>query len=125
MRLAIFIPSFGDGGVERMLVNLAGGLARRGVELDFLTRSRDEPYLDRLDPARHLRLAAGPHQALHRPAGVAERFGRRKAEPSGGPQNQDVFVHAEVREVRGIMRDFESRSGPVMQPLLLMLVRLI
>lgn len=54
MRLAIFIPSFGDGGVERMLVNLAGGLARRGVELDFLTRSRDEPYLDQLDPAVRL-----------------------------------------------------------------------
>lgn len=25
MRVAIFIPSYGDGGVERMLVNLAGG----------------------------------------------------------------------------------------------------
>lgn len=48
MRLAIFLPSFGDGGVERMLVNLAGGLARRGVQLDFVTRSRNAPYLDRL-----------------------------------------------------------------------------
>lgn len=50
MRLAIFMPSFGDGGVERMLVNLAGGLAGLGVEVDFLTRSRAEPYLDQLDP---------------------------------------------------------------------------
>lgn len=50
MRLAIFMPSFGDGGVERMLVNLAGGLARLGVDVDFLTRRRDEPYLDQLDP---------------------------------------------------------------------------
>lgn len=49
MRLAIFMPSFGDGGVERMLVNLAGGLVRRGVEVDFLTRSREEPYLGQLD----------------------------------------------------------------------------
>ena len=48
MRLAIFIPSFGDGGVERMLVNLAGGLVRRGLQVDFVTRSRAGPYLDRL-----------------------------------------------------------------------------
>jgi glycosyltransferase involved in cell wall biosynthesis len=51
MRVAIFIPSYGDGGVERMLVNLAGGLAARGIEVDFLTRTRSAPYLDRLDPA--------------------------------------------------------------------------
>lgn len=44
------MPSFGDGGVERMLVNLAAGLVDRGVAVDFLTRSRAEPYLDRLDP---------------------------------------------------------------------------
>ena len=50
MRLTIFMPSFGDGGVERMLVNLAGGLAELGVEVDFVTRSRHEPYLDQLDP---------------------------------------------------------------------------
>lgn len=49
MRLTIFMPSFGDGGVERMLVNLAGGLAALGMEVDFLTRSRAEPYLDQLD----------------------------------------------------------------------------
>lgn len=50
MRLTIFIPSYGDGGVERMLVNLAGGLADLDVEVDFLTRSRQAPYLDRLHP---------------------------------------------------------------------------
>jgi glycosyltransferase involved in cell wall biosynthesis len=54
MRVAFFIPSFGDGGVERMLVNLAGGLARRGVEVDFLTRSSDGPFLGLLDPAVRL-----------------------------------------------------------------------
>lgn len=37
-----------------MLVNLAGGLVRRGVHVDFLTRSAGEPYLDRLDPSVRL-----------------------------------------------------------------------
>lgn len=31
-----------------MLVNLAGGLIRRGLQIDFVTRSREAPYLDHL-----------------------------------------------------------------------------
>ena len=62
MRLAILMPSFGDGGVERMLVNLAGGLAGLGVEVDFLTRSRTEPYLDQLDP--RVRLVETRHSGV-------------------------------------------------------------
>lgn len=54
MRVAIFIPSYGDGGVERMLVNLAGGLVARGLAVDFLTHSRTAPYLDLLDPGVQL-----------------------------------------------------------------------
>ena len=44
------MPAFGDGGVERMLVNLAAGLDARGVKVDFLVASRQAPYLDRLPP---------------------------------------------------------------------------
>lgn len=51
MRLAVFMPSFGDGGVERMLVNLSGGLVGEGVDVDFLAPARALPYLDRLHPA--------------------------------------------------------------------------
>ena len=65
MRVAIFMPSFGDGGVERMLVNLAGGLARRGVDVDFVTRSRAGPYLDRLDtPVRVVETGRSGHLAV-------------------------------------------------------------
>lgn len=47
-RLAIFCPSFDNGGVERMLVNLANGLARTGVQVDFFVSSRERPYLGTL-----------------------------------------------------------------------------
>lgn len=49
MRLAIFIPSYGDGGVERMLVNMARGLAAQGVEVLFLTGNPNGPHLGSLD----------------------------------------------------------------------------
>lgn len=49
-RIAIFIPSFGDGGVERMLVNLANGFVQAGAAVSFVLKRRDGAYLDRLLP---------------------------------------------------------------------------
>ena len=49
-RLGIFIPSFGDGGVERMLVNLSRGLAQRDVMVDFLMSRANGPYISSLPP---------------------------------------------------------------------------
>ncbi|MEJ2393693.1 MAG: glycosyltransferase [Candidatus Thiodiazotropha sp.] len=47
-RVCIFITTFGDGGVERMLVNLARGLSQLGIAVDFIVKTRQAPYLDRL-----------------------------------------------------------------------------
>ena len=58
MRLAIFIPSFGDGGVERMLVNMVIGLAARGVDVVFFTGRPDGPHLEKL--AGHARIEYFP-----------------------------------------------------------------
>ncbi|HNJ08372.1 MAG TPA: glycosyltransferase [Plasticicumulans sp.] len=61
-RIALFIPSFSDGGVEKQMVALAGGFAQAGYPTDFLTRPGELPYLDRLDPAVQLiRLPAARH----------------------------------------------------------------
>ncbi len=49
-RVAVLIPSFGDGGVERMMVNIARGLAGVGAHVDFITVSAEGPYLDTLPP---------------------------------------------------------------------------
>lgn len=46
--LCIFAPSFSEGGVERMLANLALGLYSQGVSLDFLTDNPESPYLEDL-----------------------------------------------------------------------------
>jgi glycosyltransferase involved in cell wall biosynthesis len=47
-KVCIFIPNFGDGGVERMLVNLACGFSKQGVAVDFIVNHTDVPYLDAL-----------------------------------------------------------------------------
>jgi glycosyltransferase involved in cell wall biosynthesis len=57
-RVGIYIPSFGDGGVERMLVNLARGFADEGVRVDLLVRKTSAPYLGSLPAAVHVRAQA-------------------------------------------------------------------
>jgi len=48
--VALVITRFGDGGVERMLVNTANGLAELGVEVSLLAGQSQGPYLDLLSP---------------------------------------------------------------------------
>ena len=81
--------------------------------------------LDRLDAARDLRLAARPHQALHGPAGVAERLRCRNAQPSGGAENEDLLAHAEAGEARGLTLGVRATglTRLIMQLLLLALTR--
>jgi glycosyltransferase involved in cell wall biosynthesis len=50
-RICIFISTYGDGGVERMVVNLARGFSEQGVAVDFMLYPADGPYLDTLPAA--------------------------------------------------------------------------
>ncbi len=51
LRVCIYINTFGDGGVERMLVNLARGLSHHAVAVDFIINRRQVPYIDQLPEA--------------------------------------------------------------------------
>ncbi|UEX78243.1 glycosyltransferase [Spiribacter halobius] len=45
--MGIFAPSLGDGGVERMLINLAGGFNKLGLTVSLACATDSPPYLDR------------------------------------------------------------------------------
>lgn len=47
-KICLFITKFGDGGVERMLVNLARGLTSAGIAIDFIVNQAQVPYLHSL-----------------------------------------------------------------------------
>jgi glycosyltransferase involved in cell wall biosynthesis len=49
--LAIFLQDLAGGGAERMMVNLAGGLAERGFAVDLVLSRKEGPYLQEVDPA--------------------------------------------------------------------------
>jgi glycosyltransferase involved in cell wall biosynthesis len=78
LHLTLFLPTFGEGGMERMLVNMAGGLAALGLQVDFWVGRTDAPFLDRLPPtvrtlrheaasSRRRRLALGAYLSAERP----------------------------------------------------------
>ena len=50
-RLGIFLPNLDGGGAERMMVNLAAGLAEAGVEVDLVLARAKGPYLREVPPA--------------------------------------------------------------------------
>ena len=65
--VSIFIPSFGDGGAERMMVNLARGLSEKDLRVDFLISRRQGPFLDSLGDTRVVELGAAEPRRLQRP----------------------------------------------------------
>lgn len=60
--ICIFVPSFGEGGVERMLANLAEGFCSHGVFVDFLTDNPESPYLNNLPPQAVIRSLKEVHE---------------------------------------------------------------
>ncbi|MDX1995449.1 MAG: glycosyltransferase [bacterium] len=49
-RVAIFLPSLGGGGAERVMMNLAGGLIDTGVQADLVIANASGPYRDQVPP---------------------------------------------------------------------------
>jgi glycosyltransferase involved in cell wall biosynthesis len=64
MHVAVAVQRFGDGGVERVMTGLAGGLAALGCEVDLLAGRTEHPYVQALPPAVRVRPLAQGADAL-------------------------------------------------------------
>jgi glycosyltransferase involved in cell wall biosynthesis len=53
-RLAIFLPGLYDGGAERILLNLADGIAARGFRIDLVLARAEGPYMSEIPDAVRL-----------------------------------------------------------------------
>jgi glycosyltransferase involved in cell wall biosynthesis len=50
-RIAIFLPTLEAGGAERVMVNLAGGIAARGFPTDLVLARAEGPHLSEVPPS--------------------------------------------------------------------------
>lgn len=109
--ILIFIPSFGDGGVERMMANLANGLAQAGAEVVIAAKRWDAPYLDRLSPAvRRLTLPEAKDKAMVQPLLDFLRAERPDAVLSAKERDDRIALAAKSRFGEGAPR-FYPRIG--------------
>lgn len=93
-RIAIFASFSGQGGVERMLVNLVAGMVEQGVAVDLLLARADGPFVEQLPATvRVIRLRAR-HTATSVPELV--RYLRRERPP--------VLLAAKDRAIRAAIR---------------------
>ena len=91
-------PGSGDaGGMNVSILAVADQLARRGVEVDLLTRAVGDPAATELRPGVVLHeLAAGPRGELPRErlGEVADEFGEAVAALTGRPAPRYDLIHA-------------------------------
>lgn len=75
--IALFLPTFGDGGVERMLVHLSRGLIDFGRRVDFLVSRAGGPYLSLL-PSQVRLVELGTSNPLMMLLPLTRYFGRER-----------------------------------------------
>ena len=51
VHIAIFLPSLRGGGVERVMLHLAGGFVERGYPVDLVLAKAEGPYLSHVPKA--------------------------------------------------------------------------
>jgi glycosyltransferase involved in cell wall biosynthesis len=109
-RLAVYCPSFSDGGVERNMVLLANGFADAGVATDLLAGGDGPlPFLERLSP--QVRLIRLPQPRARRLAATVDYLrGSRPASLLSAKESDDALA-LEARRVAGVDTRVFLRCG--------------
>jgi glycosyltransferase involved in cell wall biosynthesis len=107
----IFMPSYGDGGVERMMVNLANGLVEAGAAASIAAKRWDGPYLGRLSAeVQRVALPAVKDRALVQPLLDFLRAERPDAVLSAKERDDRIALAVKSRFGEGAPR-FYPRIG--------------
>jgi glycosyltransferase involved in cell wall biosynthesis len=109
-RVCLFISSFGSGGVERMLVNLARGMDIQGVAVDLILNRADSPYLKSL-PASVQVLEIKQSGAQERTQWLAEYLQRTKPNALLSAKSSDDRIALDARRISGTETPIYLRPG--------------
>ncbi|MES9852041.1 MAG: glycosyltransferase [Candidatus Thiodiazotropha sp. L084R] len=99
--VCLFILKFGDGGVERMMVNIARGLSLIGVRVDFIIKNSNAPYLHLLpDSVRVIKFpVAKQSEALPKLLDYLQQ------------NNPDIVVSAKILDDEIALKAKQSHKG--------------
>lgn len=99
MRICFLITDYGRGGVERMVVNTASELSRRGVQVHLLVSNPDGPYLDDVTSGVEIRSLG------EKPSGAAVRDALSDASP-------EIAISAKLTDDRLLAEAVDSLDSP-------------
>lgn len=109
-RIAILISFSGEGGVERMILNLAEGFAARGLAVDLLAIRSDSAHLGQLpERVRPIDLGAGHTNLALRPLVRYLRTERPRALLAA--KDRAIRVAAIARRLAGVEVRLTGRLG--------------
>jgi glycosyltransferase involved in cell wall biosynthesis len=111
--LCLFIPSFGDGGVERMMVNIARGIAEQGFPVDFVVGPGQAPFLAGLPSAVTLH-CLGDASAKERQRFLAEYVERRRPSIVLSAKTEDDRIALAVKARASTDTRYFLRPGTTM-----------
>jgi glycosyltransferase involved in cell wall biosynthesis len=109
-RICLFICSFGSGGVERMLVNLARGMDKQGVAVDLILNRADSPYLRSL-PASVQVLEIKQSGTRERTQWLANYLQRSKPNALLSAKSSDDRIALDARRISGTATPIYLRPG--------------
>lgn len=112
-RVAIFIPTFGDGGVERMLVNTARGISELGVPVDFIINRGDVPYLQHL-PERVTLIELNTDNQKQRYSLFVRYLQRARPSVVVSAKTKDDMIAMQAKHTTQINTRFFLRPGTTM-----------
>lgn len=109
-RVCLFICSFGSGGVERMLVNLARGMDVQGVAVDLILNRADSPYLKGL-PASVQIHEIQQSGARERTQWLADYLQRIRPDALLSAKSNDDRIALDARRISGAKIPVYLRPG--------------
>ncbi len=109
-RLPILISFSGEGGPERMVLNLAEGIAARGLTVDLLAIRADSAHLDRLPAGVNLIDLGVRHSGLAAPA-IARYLKRERPAALLAAKDRAIRAAVAARWLAGVDCRIVGRLG--------------
>lgn len=116
-RLCIFIPSFDNGGVERMLVNLANGCTEQGVAVDLIVNRADGPYLSLLNSGVRV-IELDLTHPVRRAFALAQYLRDERPDVLLSAKEQDDRVAVRAKQLAGVNTSVFLRVGTTISTML-------
>jgi glycosyltransferase involved in cell wall biosynthesis len=111
--VCFYLASFGDGGVERMITNIALGMSQAGVRVDFIVNKNGAPFIDILEGK--VNFIEPDKKAGNAVNWLADYFKAEQPQISMTIKDLDDFTAINARDQSGVKTKVIVRTGTALK----------